>query len=38
MVNDFVYYQPVKIVFGMGKMAALNEVLESLEIERCVLV
>lgn len=38
MVNDFVFFQPVKIVFGMGRMAALDSVLESLGVERCVLV
>lgn len=38
MVKDFLFYQPVKIIFGMGKMAAINDVLEELGIERCVLV
>jgi len=38
MVKDFLFYQPVKIFFGMGKMASLNDVLEALEVERCVLV
>ena len=38
MVNDFLFYQPVKIFFGMGKMAVINDVLEALGIERCVLV
>jgi len=38
MVNDFLFYQPVKIIFGMGKIASINDVLESLGIERCVLV
>ncbi len=38
MVKDFLFYQPVKIIFGMGKMAVINDVLAEMGIERCVLV
>lgn len=38
MVPDFDFYQPVRIIFGMGKMAVLDDVLSLLGIEKCVLV
>ena len=35
---EFIYSQPVKIWFGAGKLAALQEVLKELNVTRCVLV
>ena len=37
MAHEFVYSQPVKIYFGVGKFAKLGEVLEELGVERCVI-
>lgn len=37
-MDNFVYSQPVKIYFGQGRFAALHEILQELNIERCVLV
>lgn len=38
MVRDFVYTQPVKIVFGPGKLAGLDGILSELDVRRAVLV
>ena len=38
MVDKFVYAQPVKIYFGQGRFAALNDILKELDVQRCVLV
>ena len=38
MVNDFVFFQPVKIIFGMNRVSDLDNVLDSLGAERCMLV
>ena len=38
MRNDFFYAQPVKIWFGEGCFARLEEILRELSLERCVLV
>ena len=38
MRNDFFYAQPVKIWFGEGCFARLEEILGELSLERCVLV
>lgn len=38
MVSDFLYSQPVKIWFGDGSFQKLDEVLDSLDVKRCVLV
>mgnify|MGYP002710988326 FL=1 len=38
MVSNFLFYQPVKIFFGEGKLAKLDEVLAQMGIERAVLV
>ena len=37
MALDFIYTQPVKIVFGEGKFAQLGEVLQELGVQRCVI-
>ncbi|NLD84065.1 MAG: iron-containing alcohol dehydrogenase, partial [Clostridiales bacterium] len=38
MVPDFVFCQPVKILFGPGRLGSLAALLEELEIRRAVLV
>lgn len=38
MVADFLYYQPVRILFGAGKVSNLTAVLNELGIESAVLV
>ncbi len=37
-MDNFVFSQPVKIYFGQGRFAALSDILEELNVERCVLV
>ena len=37
MALDFIYTQPVKIIFGEGKFAQLGEVLQELGVQRCVI-
>ena len=37
MAPDFIYTQPVKIIFGEGKFAQLGEVLQELGVQRCVI-
>ena len=37
MISDFIYTQPVKIVFGCGKFRMLGDVLNELGVERCVI-
>ena len=37
MAPEFVYSQPVRIYFGIGKFAVLGEILEELGISRCVI-
>jgi len=37
MINNFVYSQPVKIYFGEGTFARLGEVLDELNVSRCVI-
>lgn len=38
MINDFIYEQPVKIFFGKGFLSKLDEVLEEIGAQSCVLV
>lgn len=38
MALDFLYSQPVRIYFGAGRFAALNEILEERGFERCIIV
>lgn len=38
MVSDFIYYQPVKIIFGMGRIKTLSDVLKEVGVTNCVLV
>lgn len=38
MVPDFLYFQPVKICFGTGRLAQLSELLKQLNIDSAVLV
>lgn len=38
MFNDFIYYQPVKIHFGVDKIMHLNEILCSLNANKAVLI
>lgn len=37
MENEFIYTQPVKIYFGAGQFARLGEILNELQIRRCVI-
>lgn len=38
MALEFLYSQPVKIWFGWGRLDALEEVLQSLDVKRCMVV
>ena len=37
MAHEFIYSQPVKIFFGIGKFEKLGEVLDELGVQRCVI-
>lgn len=37
MAPDFIYAQPVKIFFGAGEFEKLDEVLDELQVRRCVI-
>ena len=37
MGREFVYTQPVKIIFGEGKFALLGSLLEELGVSKCVI-
>ena len=37
MASEFVYVQPVKIYFGEGQFARLGEILDELQLRRCVI-
>ncbi len=38
MINDFIYYQPVKIHFGVDKIMQLDEILCSLDTKKAVII